>query len=785
MRRAAPALRWLPPIAPLGFAAACALLTGALIALQQAALPTTAVLVALLVLGVLLWLASARLRVLGAVTLGFALTALHGQSAMQSRLPEALQGVDLQVEGRIDDLPRAGAGSTRFDFVVEVAADEAAPLRGKRLRLSWYGSPPDLGAGSRWQLQVRLKRPRGVLNPGGFDFERHALERRIAATGYVREHPDNRRLAPAAGVDAVRERISRRIEVAVGAPASRFVQALAVGDSRALDDDDWAVLRATGIAHLIAISGLHVGLVAGFAALLTAGLHRLWPPLGLRIPLPQSAAAAALLAASGYTALAGFALPTVRTLLMIAAALLAIALRRQVQAWQSLALALIAVLLFDPLSLLGAGFWLSFLGVAWLIWCLPRERGSAAWRALLGAQAVMSLSLLPLTVWFFGQASVIGPLANLIAVPWVSFVVVPLALAGTALAFVSDALASALFVAAATLMQWLWALLEPAAGLRGALVYLPAPSTFAFVLALIGAFWLLLPRAVPGKGLAILLFLPLIWPAPQRLAEGEVDLWVLDVGQGLSVLVRTRDHALLYDAGPAQPGGLDMGDAVVVPALRALAVDALDTYVESHGDNDHAGGSDSVIRAYAPATVLASDPGRVPGQRCEAGQAWQWNGVQFRILHPTPHFPYLGNDSSCVLRIDAVGASALLTGDISEVIEQRLGRDAASALRADLLLVPHHGSASSSSEAFIAAVAPRLALIGVGHRNRFGLPREPVLARYRAAGVALEDTAHAGALQVRLGRSGLQSVQRWREQQPRFWRERDPPRAAVARVAGD
>lgn len=771
MPREAKALRWLPEVAPFGIAAATAMAVGAVLALVQASLPSIPLLVLIGVPGAVLWLVSARLRWFGAALLGFALAAFHGQATMDSRLPIGLEGVDLQVEGRVEDLPRTEPASMRFDFIVESAEGSAIPLLGRRLRLSWYGRAPELEAGSRWQLQLRLKRPRGVLNPGGFDFERYALERRIAATGYVREHADNRRIAPGAGIDALRERLSSRIAGAVDDPSARFVQALAVGDTRALDERDWEVLRATGIAHLIAISGLHVGLVAGFGALLVAAVYRAWPRAGLRLPLPQAAAAAALLAAAAYTALAGFALPTVRTLLMIAAALLAVVLRRRVDAWQSLALALVAVLVFDPLSLLGAGFWLSFLGVAWLILCLPRERGASAWRALIGAQGVMSLSLLPLTVWFFGQASIVGPLANLVAVPWVSFAVVPLALAGTALALVSEFAATPFFLAAAALMQWLWSALEPVASLRGSLIYLPAPTWPAFALALLGAFWLLLPRAVPGKMLALLLFVPLIWPARTQLAEGEAELWVLDVGQGLSVLVRTRDHALLYDAGPAHPGGLDMGDAAVVPALRALGVARLDAYVESHGDNDHAGGSDSVIAAYEPTRVLASDPERGVATRCETGQAWNWDGVGFEMLHPAAHFPYLGNDSSCVLRIEARGIAALLPGDIGDTIESRLLRDAPARLRADLLLMPHHGSRTSSSAAFIAAVDPELSLIGVGHRNRFGLPREDVLARYIAEEVALDDTARGGALRVTLGRDGLSPVSRWREHAPRFWRE--------------
>jgi competence protein ComEC len=748
-----------------------AVLAGSVAALMLPRLPAATLSVALGSIGLFGWALSRPLRLPGALLLGFAWTCLHGGWSLDARLPHALEGQDLRVSGTVLGLPLQAAAQQRFDFRIDAGEGAAQSLAGRRVRLGWYGAEPALAPGSRWQLQVRMKRPRGTVNPGGYDFERHALERRLAATGYVRESGENRELAPGRGVDELRRRLSAAIARAVGSPRARFVQALAVGDTRGLDERDWEVLRATGIAHLIAISGLHVGLVAGFGALLMAGLYRLWPGAGLRLPLPQAAAFAALAFAGGYTALAGFALPTVRTLLMIAAALLAVLLRRPARTWHSLALALLAVLAVDPLSVLGAGFWLSFLGVAWLLWCLPREGAVAPWRTLLSAQGVMSLSLLPLTVWFFGQASVVGPLANLIAVPWVSFVVVPVALTGTALALLWEPLGTPCFIAAAWLMQWLWSGLEPLASWRGALVYLPQPSLAAFALALLGAFWLLLPRGVPGKALAAVLLLPLLWPAQPTPAEAEAELWLLDVGQGLSVLVRTRSHALLYDAGPAYAGGLDMGEAAVLPTLRALGIGELDVYIESHGDNDHAGGSEAVIRGAAPLRVLASDPRRTPAERCAGMPSWEWDGVRFSLLHPPPDFPYLKNDSSCVLRIDTAGADALLTGDISTAIETRLLRAHGTALRADVLLVPHHGSRTSSDPAFIAAVAPALGLIGVGHRNRFDLPRAEVLQRYRDAAVELAGSAENGAIRLQLGRAGITSIQRWRERDPHFWRE--------------
>jgi competence protein ComEC len=758
----------------IGWATAAAALAGCLLAFTLATLPHPAFAWLGLVIGLAVWATLPRLRLPAAVLAGFAWTCLVGGWAMDARLAHELQGSDLQIEGQVAGLPARDGRSLRFDFDVEHSESPADALAGERIRLSWYGEAPELAPGSRWQLAVKLKRPRGVVNPGGFDYERYALERRIAATGYVRESSTNRTLAPGGGIDALRLRISAAIARAVGAHDARFVQALAVGDTRALDESDWEVMRATGIAHLIAISGLHVGLVAGLGALLVRLLYRLIPALGLRVPLPQGAAFGALLAAAGYTALAGFALPTVRTLLMIAAALLAIVLRRATSPSQAFALALLAILAFDPLSALGAGFWLSFVGVAWLLWCLPREGRTRPLLTLLSAQGVMTLSLLPLTVWFFGQASVAGPVANLVAVPWVSFVVVPVTLAGTAATLIHEPLGAPLFVSAAWLMQLLWAILEPLASWRGALVYLPTVAWPAMTLAVIAAFWLLLPRGVPGKALALLLFAPLLWPARETLLERAFDLTLLDVGQGLSVLVRTREHALLYDAGPAFEGGLDLGGAAVVPALHALGVARLDAYVESHRDNDHAGGTGAVTRAYSPARFLATRRTLPAGAtRCEAGSTWTWDGVEFSVLHPPGHFPDLGNDSSCVLRIASRYGVVLLPGDISEQIEARLRRSDAASLASDVLVMPHHGSRTSSSEAFIEAVDPDIALIGVGHRNRFDLPREEVIARYRERDIDLFDSASGGAIQLQIGAGGVTGVHRWRDLSRRFWREPD------------
>ncbi len=780
--QAAIALTPRPQIPLLGISSALALLVGvaAVFALPQ--FPPPWMVWSAGALGLLFWLWPRYpwplLRVFGPALFGAALGLGAAQLALQQRIPAELEGRDLRVQGRIEGLPQRSPDAVRFDFRVEAGEGDAEVLAGRLLRVGWYRSEAAPEAGSRWSLQLRLKAPRGVANPGSFDFERHAMQRRLAATGYVREHPDNRELAPAAGLDALRARLSQQIVEALGGEGpqhadSRFVRALTVADTRGFGERDWETLRATGVSHLMAISGLHVGLIAGLLALCMRGLYRLWPALGLRLPLPQGAALAALCGAAAYAALAGFGLPTVRALMMVAAALLAVLLRRRSSSWQAYALALFVLILSDPLSVLGAGFWLSFIGVAWLLWCMPADlQQLPGWRRMLGAQLVASLGLLPLTVLFFGQASVAGALANLLAVPWVSLLVVPLALCGAGLMLAGvPALATPLLTAAAWLMDALWWLLTWAAGLPRAQVFLPEPSLLVLVLAGMGLLWLLMPRGTPGRALAALLILPLLFPRLPAPAHGQVELHLLDVGQGLSALVRTQNHALLFDTGPAFGSGLDMGEAAVVPALRSLGLAQLDRVLVSHGDADHAGGTGSVLRAF-PAPLQSSDRVRFPTSApCMSGERWDWDGVQFELLHPPEYFPYQRNESSCVLRVQAGSEVVLLTGDIGNLIEQRLLREQPERLRADVVLVPHHGSGSSSSDAFVRATGAAHALIAAGHANRFGHPRPEVVARWEAAGARVWNTAEHGALRLDLGAAGIEPVAR-RPTRPRLWHSR-------------
>lgn len=817
-----------------GPVAAAAVLAGVVLAQAMPALPTRGVAACAGSVALMLAALPTRARPLALLLAGYAWALLHALGAMEARLPHAHDGRDRRVAVEVLDLPRAERDHVRFDAR---RLDD-----GTRLKLSWYGAAEPPRAGEQLTLLARLRRPRGVVNAGGFDFERHAAERRIAAVGSVRavlarcdpldaqagrsavagtaqadfvSAPARHETCTAglasiarARIDRSRDRYARAVDRRARAPgeaddsrraAFALVRALAVGDTRALAPRDWRLLRATGTTHLVAISGLHVGLVASLGVLLARVGYAALPGLALRLVRARVEAALAFAAAAGYALVAGASLPVLRTLLMIAVVGAARCLARATDAPRSLALAAGVLVVADPLAVLAPGFWLSFAGVAWLAYCLGGRRPIGLAAAFLRAQGAASLALLPLTLWFFGQTTVVGPLANLVAVPWISFVCVPLAL----VAYASHALGieratSFAIDLAGAASRPIVIVLERLAALPHAELHAALPNAAALALATVAVLWLLAPAGVPARALGLALIVPVAWPATPRLAPGEVAVDVLDVGQGLAVLVRTAQHALLYDAGPAN-GEYDAGDAIVVPALHALGVRRLDALVVSHPDGDHAGGADAVIAAFAPRAIFRGSDRRDRG--CVAGEAaasdgsaqvtthrggrlpvlageverrvdpgWRWDAVTFRWLHPPQHFPALGNDASCVLSI-AVGAQrVLLPGDVGAVVEQRLV--AAGLAPHALVLAPHHGSATSSSDAFVAAAAPTAVAYARGWRHRHGHPASRIVRRYAAVGATRHDTAVHGQLTFRLDRArGLTVATHARHADPRWWRE--------------
>jgi competence protein ComEC len=691
---------------------------------------------------------------------GLTWACVSAQWALDDRLERQMDARTLWLQGQVVGLPEVGEGVVRFQLEQAVARRSKLPAR---LRLAWYGGPA-VRAGETWRLAVRLKRPHGLVNPQAFDYEAWLLAQRIGATGTVKS---GELIAPARGAGAWRDRLRQQLLATPAHGREDALTALVLGDDSGLSTADWQVLQNTGTVHLMVISGQHIGLLAALLYGLIAGLARwgLWPRSWPWLPC---ACAMALAGALAYGLLAGFEVPVQRACVMVALVLLWRWRFRHLGVWLPLLVALLAVLLGEPLASLQPGFWLSFGAVMLLILIFSGRLGAWPWwGTLLRAQLAMAIGLLPLLLALGLPVSASGPLANLVAVPVVGLLVVPLALLGTLLLPLPGVGAALLWIAG-WVVDLLFSLLMQLA------VWLPAwlPSAlpfWAWLLVALGALVLLLPAALPMRSLGALLLLPLLFSPQQRPEYGRAEVWMLDVGQGLAVLVRTQEHELLYDAGP-RFGEFDTGERVVLPSLRALDVRGLDLLLISHADNDHAGGAAAIKRGLPVRQVLSGEPDRLEpllqAEACVSGQHWQWDGVKFSLWRWAGATD--GNQASCVLLIEASGERLWLTGDIDGQTERAL-LNSGLAMPAEWLLAPHHGSRSSSSAALLAQVRPKAALISRGAHNAFGHPHAEVVARYRALDARLYDTVEHGAVRIRLGAFEQAQGLRYRT---RFWREK-------------
>jgi competence protein ComEC len=737
---------------------------------------------------------------------GFGYAALRADVRLADELPPEWEGEDIVVVGVVDDLPRASDRGHRFAFRVERTDTSRARIP-QRLSLAWQIDWPDsargvevpkIRAGERWTLHVRLRRPHGNANRGAFDLEAWLLERNLRATGYVRADEANRRVDAFAGapldyVQRARETIRGNAFRALdGARHAAVLVALAIGDQSGIDERAWTVFNRTGVGHLISVSGLHVTVFAMLAGGLTFGIARRFPALTSRVPARKIAAAAGLVASCGYVLLAGAEVPAQRTLAMLAVSALGLWIGRPGTGLAVWIWALVGVLAWDPWAVLAPGFWLSFFAVGLLIYIAngrltPARAPRVALRALrelhsaAQAQCAITIGLVPLSLALFQQVSVIGPVANAIAIPLVTFAIVPTTLAAALLPF------EAPWRAAHALLEPLMRALEWLAALNGAAWAQHQPPAWAVVVGVAGVLLCLAPRGVPGRALGLLALAPvfLAWPAAP--AQGTFRLTALDVGQGTAIVVQTHSRSLLYDTGPRWHETADAGNRIIVPYLRASGIRSLDVMIVSHRDLDHSGGALSVLQVVPVGVLvssLADDNAIVARQsergstlRCRNGQRWEWDGVQFELLFPEDdHYadPWRKtNDLSCVLRIVAAsGGSALLSGDIEALSEIALVTTQRESLAADVLIVPHHGSRTSSTSSFVAAVAPQHAVFTVGYRNRYGHPRADVVARYARANAALHRTDESGALTFEFAPPGPGPPRGERQFAPRYWQAR-------------
>jgi competence protein ComEC len=772
-------------------------LAGVALQLQQRELPAPAALALLAGLAVVALAAAVLARrrrraaltlallLPGLVALGFGWATLLAQQRLQQALPAMLDGADVELVGVVASMPRVLAGGLRFDFHVESAQWRGAPLQvpaqvPQRVSVGWFGgvhdgllmagAPVVVEAGQRWRLTVRLRTPHGARNPHGFDLELWLFERGLRAVGTVRSaagQPAPRLLAQGVAhpVERARQRVRDALFERVADPGAAGVLAgLAVGDQASIERDDWRVFRDTGTAHLMAISGLHVTMFAWLAGALIGAAWRCSARLMLGLPAPLAARWGGVAVAAAYAVFAGWGVPAQRTVWMLAAAALILSLGWRWPWLLVLLAAAVVVSVADPWALLQPGFWLSFVAVGLLLASEPagaragvaaagavagwRARAWAPLREALRTQVIASVGLAPLTLLLFQQVSLVGLLANLVAVPLVTLVITPLALLGM--------LAPPLWDLGAWLVAELTQVLTWLAGRPAAVWHAAVAPPWAQAAALLAAALAVMPLPWRLRLLAVPLALPLLWPAPERLPPGRFELLAADVGQGTAVLLRTRDHVLLYDTGPRYWRSGDAGERVLVPLLRALGVRRIDVLMLSHGDADHAGGAASVLAALPVQRSYSSLPDGhalrappLPHRRCDAGMAWQWDGVRFEVLHPLAEDharPLRPNALSCVLRVvDAHGRAALLAGDIGVAQEAALVARLGAGLRSEVLLVPHHGGRGSSSPGFVDAVAPRVALVQAGRGNRHGHPAAEVVARYEASGAALLRSERCGA----------------------------------------
>lgn len=732
---------------------------------------------------------------------------------MSDTLPHAWEQKTIAIEGVVASVPEQTERGVRFRFNVEKILTQNAVVP-RHISLNQYIATPvsqeketiefdeetqftAFHAGERWLLNVRLKRPHGTQNPHGFDFEAWALGENIRATGNIKTKTGLKKLAdfvwrPGYVVEYLREKTKLRIErVLTNKPYSGVIQALVIGDDNQITANDWQVFLRTGTTHLMSISGLHITMLASLAFAFASVLWRHNPRLALAIPTRKAATFAGVLVAFIYALMAGFSVPTQRTFYMLLVFAAALWSGRQVAIAQVLAIALFVVVLLEPWAVNAPGFWLSFGAVAMLAYAFGARIGRTHWlKATLKSQWAVTIGMLPLLLVLFNQASIISPIANAFAIPLISFVVTPLALLGSFLPFDAP-------------LNWAYKALEMGMWILNQLNNLPiatwqqhAPPVWTLLPALLGVVWLLLPRGFPLRWLGFLGFAPMLFILPARPLQGEMQVTVLDVGQGLSVVVQTAKHTFLYDAGPKFNAQSDAGSRIVVPYLRGAGISKLDGFMVSHNDIDHSGGMTSILTLMpvgwldsslpedfaVPKSLETSQLETAPLEtapletmQCYAGQNWAWDGVDFEVLHPSMEsyddITLKDNERSCVLKITSASGSVLLTGDIEKNNELALVENLPDMLKSDVLIVPHHGSKTSSTSAFIAAVSPSVSIFTPGYLNRYKHPTPEVLARYQATNSALYRSDKQGALILQFKDRNNIHISPWRQTYQRYWHD--------------
>lgn len=764
-------------------------------------LPSVSVIVLLLSLSLLalLLLRKSLLPVL--FILGFCWASIYAMTVINAILPADFETRELSVTGKVIGLPQEKISRGKPILQFDLAVSQPVCYGGhcvsglKTLKLTSYETAVIL-PGQTWQLLVKLKRPHGMVNPGGFNYQTWLIQQGVSGVGYVRAHPENQLLDESHwDIHRLRWNISAYMDARIGhLPYLPLLKALLTGDKRDIEKRHWDLFAATGTTHLVVISGLHIGLVSGFVYMLIRFLCVVVLP---RCRAECWGALGAIAAALCYALAAGLTLPTQRALIMVTVFMLTIVLRRHIAPGSGFAVALMICLLADPLAVLSSSFWLSFFAVFIIFYCATGRLGNGSGRGTwISIQVWVFIGLLPVLAIILGNTSFLSPFANLILVPLFSFAVVPLNLIAALVATMDADLAGRIWfvldyslAAMTAYLQWLVAI-----GGSG-VISIPERPMLVYCLAAIGVFVVLLPKGMPLKWIGAILLLPIFLYRPPQLGEGEFKFAILDVGQGLATVIQTRNYTLVYDTGAQWSDGFDMAQAAVIPYLKQAGRKRIDTLVISHGDNDHAGGLPSLITTL-PVTQLylgepisemethywsASATSKVSmlQQPCMAGTRWQHDQVTFQFLHPENHsasinaddgaLRHKANNQSCVLRISSGDTVVLLTGDIEKTVELALVDNHKALLAATVLVAPHHGSRTSSSWPFVKAVTPDYVIFSSGYKNQFSHPHRNIASRYHSVGSNALTTSSSGAIEFCLCDGKLSKPWQARMAMQRYW----------------
>jgi competence protein ComEC len=713
--------------------------------------------------------------------LGFSWALLVAHHRTQHYLPTVLEGKTLIVLGKVDSIPEYQRHQLRFDFLIKKIASQVSVHYPIRVRLSGYRyhpftKRPRLQKGELWQLAIRLKRPRAFWTPGSFDYQAELFQQNVQAVGYIVDRVSPRLVEAASFyyfIDHLREKLAHHIKKSLqGYPLVGLISALTTGVRYEISDEQWQVMRRTGTNHLFAISGLHLAFISTIIYSITRFIYCRIPYAVLMVPASQIAAGLTALFAIFYAVLSGFALPVQRALVMLLVFLWASLFRRNITSGHAFYCALLIILVYAPFSVLSASFWLSFMAVAFILYrIVARLKPANAWQAWGQMQFGLSLGLIPFSLLFFHQIACLSFVANSIAIPVVGFIILPMALAGSLMTFIIPVGGNALLQLSERLLELIWQLLNYLATLQWTQYSASIATPWLLLTSFLGLLLLLAPQGIPSRFLSLFYLLPLfLWKA-EGPKSGEIWFSLLDVGQGLATVIRTQHHNLVYDTGPSR--AIDTGRAVLLPFLQELDIKKLDMLMVSHADNDHIGGSYSLLQQLPVDQIVSSSPEKFLPHRakfCQEKTSWQWDEVTFEVLYPAANQVYSGNNSSCVLKVSNQKHSILLTGDIEKEGEAYLVNQVADRLASTILIVPHHGSKTSSSIEFLNKVRPAIALFPTGYHNQFKFPHKVVLNRYKRLKSIIYDTAMDGAISLKSDPvTNVIQVETYQQKHHRFW----------------